>query len=624
MPARSTAPPRPSASTTVPSTTPMTGPRARSTPGPSTRPTSTTSRTTPRPGSSTTPPVCPRSPPTCSCRPTRRAARATSPPAGTPSSSCSGARTSAPTAPVPARSPTTPPRRWPIAAAPTSRSWASCWSTTSPACATSGTPTVASTATEFLGDPQQAVADIFRSMGALSQGELAGERIAVAYDTKDQEDEHSCFSDNTTADIAANAAGVAMIYTADYPGVDGPSLADVVGEVDEDGNQELLDLMDTNVARAEALPAPFDQLILGDDDAARSPGPARDHHQPAGPGRPRRRDRRRPRLLDQPGDLTVGRPAPRGRRSSRSSPSSRAATTEGTRRRHPRPTMRWPRRAATPPSRWPAPVPSPSRCRASTTRTSGPSRSATTSSTTTGSPPPPRPRAVTGSARSSTRSPARPATSATVGPNRPRTPTTPSGASSCASAPSTPRASRGPTASSAASSRTEGSTAFPPRARSGSPPRSRPAATPTARRTPSLAPRYEVLDADGQVRTDLLVSPRIAPAGLRSRAAGGGAGRRHHRGHRSRRRGRRRHLGPGQPRPGPRAPGRPRADRPRSLRVEGGGAVGRGAGRGCVRGRHRHHLAGCAPTSPAPGCSPSAWPRPTGADPSSTTRSSTV
>jgi len=121
--------------------------------------------------------------------------------------------------------------------------------------------------TQFLGDPQNAVADIFRSMGALSQGELAGERIAVAYDTKDQEDEHSCFSDNTTADIAANAAGVAMIYTADYPGVDGPSLADVVGDVDDEGNQELLDLMDTNIARAEALPAPFDQLILGDDDA---------------------------------------------------------------------------------------------------------------------------------------------------------------------------------------------------------------------------------------------------------------------------------------------------------------------------------------------------------------------
>ena len=45
-----TAPPRPSASTTARSTTPTTGPRARSTPGRSTRPTSTTSRATPTAG----------------------------------------------------------------------------------------------------------------------------------------------------------------------------------------------------------------------------------------------------------------------------------------------------------------------------------------------------------------------------------------------------------------------------------------------------------------------------------------------------------------------------------------------------------------------------------------------
>ena len=172
--------------------------------------------------------------------------------------------------------------------------------------------------------------NIFRSMGALSQGELAGERIAVAYDTKDQEDEHSCFSDNTTADIAANAAGVGMIYTADYPGVDGPSLADVVAEVDEDGNQELLDLLDTNVARAEALPAPFDQLILGDDDAPGRQALLAIITEPAGPGRPRRRDRRRPRLLDQPGDLTrLGRRPARG--GARHAPLRRraAATTDG-------------------------------------------------------------------------------------------------------------------------------------------------------------------------------------------------------------------------------------------------------------------------------------------------------
>ena len=213
-----TAPRRPSASTMARSTTPRTGRRARSTPGRSTRPTSTTSRATPPPASSTTPPACRRSPPTSSWRPTRRAASRTSPPAGTPSSSSCGARTSAPTAPAPAPSPTTRPRPRPSAGPPTSRCSPSCWSTTSSGVRDQWDPEDGAYRETFLADPDQAVANIFRSMGALSQGELAGERIAVAYDTKDQEDEHSCFSDNTTIDIAGNAIGVRMIYLADYPG----------------------------------------------------------------------------------------------------------------------------------------------------------------------------------------------------------------------------------------------------------------------------------------------------------------------------------------------------------------------------------------------------------------------
>ena len=111
------------------------------------------------------------------------------------------------------------------------------------------------------------VANIFRSMGALSQGELAGERIAVAYDTKDQEDEHSCFSDNTTVDIVGNTIGIRMIYTGEYDGIDGPSLSEAVAEVDPDADAALREQLDANVALAEALEAPFDQLILGEDDA---------------------------------------------------------------------------------------------------------------------------------------------------------------------------------------------------------------------------------------------------------------------------------------------------------------------------------------------------------------------
>src|SRR5690606_28847147 len=88
--------------------------------------------------------------------------------------------------------------------------------------------------TTFLEDPRSAIGNILQGMGALSSGELAGERMAVPYETKDQEDEHSCFSDNTKADIVGNAQGVRLAYTADQEGVDGTSLSDVIAELDAD------------------------------------------------------------------------------------------------------------------------------------------------------------------------------------------------------------------------------------------------------------------------------------------------------------------------------------------------------------------------------------------------------
>ena len=121
----------------------------------------------------------------------------------------------------------------------------------------------------FLGDPQQAVADLMRGMGALSAGELAGERIAVAYETQDQEDEHSCFSDNTMADVVGNAAGIRLAYTADWDGVEGTSLADVVAEVEPELGEALSSQLDANVAAAEALAAEgtFEEVIAADDDS---------------------------------------------------------------------------------------------------------------------------------------------------------------------------------------------------------------------------------------------------------------------------------------------------------------------------------------------------------------------
>ena len=79
---------------------------------------------------------------------------------------------------------------------------------------------------------------MLRGIGALSRGELAGERMAVAYETKDQEDEHSCFSDNTNADVVGNARRRPDGVPGRLPGHRRPELSDLVATVDPELDAE--------------------------------------------------------------------------------------------------------------------------------------------------------------------------------------------------------------------------------------------------------------------------------------------------------------------------------------------------------------------------------------------------
>ena len=118
---------------------------------------------------------------------------------------------------------------------------------------------------DFLEDPYTSPGLIFRGIGALSSGELAGERMAVAFETKDQEDEHSCFSDNTNADIRNNAAGIRMVYLADFAGVDGPSLSSLVAAVNPELDAELTAKLDESLALIDAFPETFETMIQSPD-----------------------------------------------------------------------------------------------------------------------------------------------------------------------------------------------------------------------------------------------------------------------------------------------------------------------------------------------------------------------
>ena len=115
---------------------------------------------------------------------------------------------------------------------------------------------------EFLAlDTDEALTKIITGIGELSRGELAGERMTVAYQERSQEDEHSCFSDNTNADIIGNALGIQMVLMGEYGSVSGVGILDVVAEEDAELAETLKDQVAASINLANNIPSPFDNHL---------------------------------------------------------------------------------------------------------------------------------------------------------------------------------------------------------------------------------------------------------------------------------------------------------------------------------------------------------------------------
>lgn len=115
---------------------------------------------------------------------------------------------------------------------------------------------------EFLTlDDNTALSHIITGAGELSRGELAGERMTVAYSERSQEDEHSCFSDNTTKDIVANARGIQLVLTGDYGVLSGAGVLDLVASVDSALADQLEAEVHHSVNLTEQIAAPFDMHL---------------------------------------------------------------------------------------------------------------------------------------------------------------------------------------------------------------------------------------------------------------------------------------------------------------------------------------------------------------------------
>ena len=108
---------------------------------------------------------------------------------------------------------------------------------------------------------EEQLTKILTGMIVLSGFETGGERLQTALDTGDQEDEHSCFSDNTHRDMIQDIQGIQNVYLGTYGSINGTGIKDVVESFDADLAARLESEIQASLDAANALQPPFDMEI---------------------------------------------------------------------------------------------------------------------------------------------------------------------------------------------------------------------------------------------------------------------------------------------------------------------------------------------------------------------------
>lgn len=106
----------------------------------------------------------------------------------------------------------------------------------------------------FLAEPDRSMRSIITGPSLLVGFEMSGERLAVPLETRDQEEEHSCFSDTTHIDFTANIKGVEAVLR----GRGGPGVIDVVRTVDSARAASLAAALAVAYDAVHEMPVPFD------------------------------------------------------------------------------------------------------------------------------------------------------------------------------------------------------------------------------------------------------------------------------------------------------------------------------------------------------------------------------
>lgn len=98
-------------------------------------------------------------------------------------------------------------------------------------------------------DTDLALKQIFIGMGMFVKSELANERMAVAILTPSEEDEHSCFSDNTHVDVDKNYRGFVNVLKGEYKGSSvGTGFYSLISAANKTELDDVISSIDTNMA----------------------------------------------------------------------------------------------------------------------------------------------------------------------------------------------------------------------------------------------------------------------------------------------------------------------------------------------------------------------------------------
>ena len=113
-------------------------------------------------------------------------------------------------------------------------------------------------------EPREAIGRMMNGIAILAGFEFMSERLAVALDSGDQEDEHSCFSDTTHQDFVYDLAGIKAVWTGDGAEKERKGIDELVRVLDKPTADKVDALLADAETKIAALGDPWDRVLAAD------------------------------------------------------------------------------------------------------------------------------------------------------------------------------------------------------------------------------------------------------------------------------------------------------------------------------------------------------------------------